>query len=195
MTEQRERAVWQVLETREIYENPWIGVTEHDVLDPNGNPGLYGVVRVRSLAVGILPVDAEGKTRLVGQQRFPRDYYSWELPEGGGAFDDPEGSAARELREETGLTARRWQELVRMDLSNAITDEQALGFLAWDIEEGSAAPEACERLEVRRVPVREAVEMALSGAIVDAFSQTMLFKADLLARRGALPGDLARHFI
>jgi 8-oxo-dGTP pyrophosphatase MutT (NUDIX family) len=195
MTEQRERAVWQVLETREVYENPWIGVTEHDVLDPNGNPGLYGVVRVRGLAVGVLPVDAEGMTWLVGQQRFPRDYYSWELPEGGGSFDDPQGSAERELLEETGLTARSWLELLRMDLSNAITDEQAIGFLAWDLKEGTAAPEACERLEVRRVPVREVVEMAMNGEIVDAFSQTMLLKADLLARRGALPGDLARHFL
>lgn len=195
MSEQRDKAVWQVLETREIYRNPWIGVTEHDVLDPNGNPGLYGVVRVRSLAVGVLPVDAHGHTRLVGQQRFPRDYYSWELPEGGGSFEDPQGSAARELLEETGLAARAWRELVRMDLSNAITDEQAMGFLAWDLEEGEAEPEACERLEIRTLPVRDAVEMAVNGEIVDAFSQTMLLKADLLARRGALPAGLTRFFL
>ncbi|UUX52269.1 NUDIX hydrolase [Nisaea acidiphila] len=195
MTEQVGQPVWQVLETRKVYDNPWIGVTEHDVLDPNGNPGLYGVVRVKGLAVGVLPVDGEGMTWLVGQQRFPRDYYSWELPEGGGDFDDPRGSAERELLEETGLTAASWQELVRMDLSNAITDEQAMGFLAWDLAEGTAAPEACERLEIRRLPVRDVVEMALNGEIVDAFSQAMLLKADLLARRGALPGDLARHFL
>lgn len=195
MAEDESEVSWKILESREIYDNPWIRVIEHDVLDPNGNKGLYGVVRVHGLAVGILPVDGEGMTRLVGQQRFPRDYYSWELPEGGGAFEDPLGSAQRELMEETGLSAGRWQEFLRMDLSNAITDEQAIGFLAWDLTEGEAEPEQCERLAVRRLPVREAVEMALAGEIVDAFAQAMLLKADLLARRDALPGDLARHFL
>ncbi|WP_339848714.1 NUDIX hydrolase [uncultured Nisaea sp.] len=195
MTERQDQAVWQVVEARDVYDNPWIRVVEHDVIDPNGNPGLYGVVRVKGLAVGILPVDGEGMTWLVGQHRFPRDYYSWELPEGGGSFDDPQGSAERELLEETGLKAGGWQEILRMDLSNSITDEQAIGFIAWDLEEGVAQPEACERLELRRMPVREAVEMALSGVIVDAIAQTMLLKADALARRGMLPAELARHII
>lgn len=195
MKERQDGAAWQVVETREIYDNPWIRITEHDVVDPNGNPGLYGVVRVHGLAVGILPVDDGGMTWLVGQRRFPRGYYSWELPEGGGSFDDPQGSAERELLEETGLKAGAWQEFLRMDLSNAITDEQAIGYIAWDLTEGAAQPEACERLELRRVPVRDAVAMALSGEIVDAFSQTMLLKADALARRGALPAGLAQHFI
>lgn len=195
MTERQGGTAWQVVDTRDIYENPWIRVAEHDVIDPNGNPGLYGVVRVKGLAVGILPLDAEGSTWLVGQQRFPRDYYSWELPEGGGSFDDPQGSAERELLEETGLIAGNWQELLRMDLSNAITDEQAMGFIAWDLQQGEAQPEACERLEVRRLPVREAVEMALGGEIVDAFAQAMLLKADALARRDMLPAGLARYFM
>lgn len=194
MTKQQGDAAWQVVEARDVYDNPWIRVIEHDVIDPNGNPGLYGVVRIKALAVGILPIDENGMTWLVGQQRFPRDYYSWELPEGGGSFEDPQGSAERELLEETGLKAGSWQELLRMDLSNAITDEQAIGFIAWDLEEGVAQPEACERLELRRLPVREAVEMALSGEIVDAIAQTMLLKSDALARRGKLPAGLAKHF-
>ena len=195
MTERQERAAWQVVETRDIYDNPWISVAEHDVIDPNGNPGLYGVVRIKALAVGVLPIDDEGKTWLVGQHRFPRDYYSWELPEGGGSLDDPQGSAERELLEETGLKAGSWLEFLRMDLSNSITDEQAVGYIAWDLQEGAAQPEACERLEIRHLPVRAAVEMALSGEIVDGFAQTMLLKADALARRGMLPAGLARHFI
>lgn len=186
-------AKWTVLDSREVYDNPWIRVNEHDVLDPNGNPALYGVVRVKSLAIGVLPIDAEGHTWLVGQQRFPRDYYSWELPEGGGAMDlPPRASAERELLEETGLRARHWHEFLRMDLSNAITDEQAVGFLAWDLEAGEAEPEACERLALRRLPVAEVLDLALGGAIVDAFSLAMLFKARLLAAAGALPEPVAR---
>lgn len=161
---------------------------EHDVLNPAGNPGLYGVVHMKNLAVGVLPLDDEGHTFLVGQHRFPRDYFSWELPEGGGDPDQPAaGSAARELREETGLNAASWHPFLFMDLSNSITDETAVGLLAWDLEQFAPAPEEEERIVIRRVRFAEALEMALSGEIRDAFAVTMLFKARLLADRRELP--------
>ena len=179
---------WTVLAKRIAYDNPWIQVIEHDVLNPSGNPGLYGVVHVKSLAVGVLPLDDRGFTFLVGQHRFPGDYFSWELPEGGGAMDEPaEISGARELREETGLTASRWHRFLRMDLSNAISDEMAVGLIAWELEQFPPEPEEDEKIIVRRVRFGEALEMAISGEIIDSFAQTMLFKAKLLAERGALP--------
>ena len=107
---------------------------------------------------------------------------------GGGSFEDaPEVSAARELREETGLLARRWHPFLMMDLSNSITDERAIGLIAWDLEQFPPEPEEEEKIEIRRVRFAEALDMALSGEIVDAFAQAMLFKARLLADRGDLP--------
>ena len=179
---------WTVRAKRVPYDNRWIRVIEHDVLNPAGNPGIYGVVHVKHLAIGMLPLDEDGFTYLVGQHRFPRDYFSWELPEGGGSFEDaPEVSAARELREETGLLAHRWHPFLRMDLSNSITDERAIGLIAWDLEQFPPEPEEEEKIEIHRVRFAEALDMALSGEIVDAFAQAMLFKVRLLADRGDLP--------
>jgi 8-oxo-dGTP pyrophosphatase MutT (NUDIX family) len=179
---------WTVLEKRVAYDNAWIRVVEHDVLNPAGNPALYGVVHMKNLAVGVLPLDDEGQTFLVGQHRFPRDYFSWELPEGGGSPDLPaEVSAARELREETGLQAGSWHSFLRMDLSNSITDETAVGFIAWDLEQFSPAPEEAEKIIIRRIRFAEALDMAVSGEIADTFTLAMLFKARLLADRQLLP--------
>ena len=102
---------WQVLSSAVQYENPWISVREDQVLNPAGGPGIYGVVSMKNKAIGIIPVDAGGYTWLVGQYRYPLSEYSWEIPMGGGpvALDVLE-SAQRELREETGFTARRWDQ-------------------------------------------------------------------------------------
>ncbi len=190
------RGPWTIKARREIYENPWIRITEHDVLNPNGNAGIYGVVGLQNIAIGVLPIDREGHTWLVGQHRFPGDYYSWELPEGGGAKDiAPEESARRELLEETGLRAGGLEPFLHMDLSNAVTDETAIGFLAWDLVQDQPMPDDDEKIEIRRLPYREVLEMALSGEIVDAFSQAMLMKAELLRLRGALPGPLMNALV
>src|SRR5690606_13628507 len=142
MADGERRGPWVVRTSRQVYENPWIRVIEHDVLQPGGSPGIYGVCSMKALAVGIVPVDADGSTWLVGQHRFPRDYYSWELPEGGGDRTlPPIESARRELREETGLSAGGWYEFLRTDLSNAVTDEVGFGFLAWDLEAGASDPD------------------------------------------------------
>ncbi len=184
---------WTVLSSTTHYENPWIEVIEHKVLTPAGKPGIYGVVRPRGLATGVVPIDDEGRVTLVGQFRFPLDQYSWEIPEGGGDKSvDPQESAARELREETGQTARHWLPLMTMHLSNCITDEIAHTFLAWGLEEGDACPDDTEALSVRRVPFAEAVAMAMNGAITDSMSVASLLKVQLMAMNGTLPDDVAR---
>ncbi len=168
---------WTTLAAREIYDNPWIRVTEHDVLNPAGRPGIYGVVKFKNRAIGIIPVDDEGYTWLVGQYRFPLGAYSWEIPEGGGPLDeDPLTAARRELAEETGLTAARWELLLEMHLSNSVSDEHALIYLARDLTPGPADPDETEQLTVRRLPLDEAVEMVLRGEITDAMSVAGLLR-------------------
>ena len=124
------RGPWQVGASRTVYENPWLRLTEHDVTRPDGEPGLYGVVEFANLAIAVLPLFEDGTTVLVGQHRFPQDKYSWEIPEGGGPRGEPPlDSARRELKEETGLEAAQWREILRMDLSNSVTNEEAIGRL------------------------------------------------------------------
>ena len=182
------RGPWQVLSRKQVYDNRWIGLTHHDVITPGGDPGIYGTIHFKNVAIGVLPIDAELHTVLVGQYRFSLDAYSWEIPEGGGAFGvDPQESAARELREETGLRARRWQKLLECDLSNSVTDERAVTFLAWELEQGEAAPESTEELQIRRLPLIEVFRMVESGEIRDALSIMTLQAAQLLYLQGRLP--------
>lgn len=179
---------WQVLAKSDRYDNRWMRVTHHDVLTPAGEPGIYGVVHFKHLAVGVVPVDAEGCTYLVGQYRFPLERYSWEIPEGGGVMGvDARESAERELREETGLHAAQWMKVLECDLSNCLTDERAVLFLAWGLTQGAAAPEPTEQLQIRRLPLLDAFGMVADGTIRDAMSVLALQAVQLLWRDGRLP--------
>jgi 8-oxo-dGTP pyrophosphatase MutT (NUDIX family) len=187
------RGPWNIVSTREAYDNRWIRVTHHEVITPSGIGGIYGTVHFKNTAIGIVPVDAEEHTFLVGQYRFTLDEYSWEIPEGGGPLDvDVLESAKRELQEETGLRAGRWHKLVECDLSNSVSDEKAVAFLAWQLEQGPSAPEPTEELVVRRVPLAEAFRMVHAGEIRDALSVVALQAVELLALKGRLASLLSR---
>ena len=162
---------WQTHESRIVYDNPWIRVREDQVTRPDGQPGIYGVVHFKGLAIGVLPIDDEGCTYLVGQYRYALNQYSWEIPEGG----CPEGeapltAAARELLEETGLRAAHYELLGRAHLSNSVNDEEALFYLATGLTQGVAEPEGTEQLQVRRVAFAEALAMVQRHEITDAIS-------------------------
>lgn len=186
---------WRIKSARTIYNNKWIAVREYQTVAPTGADAQYGLVHMHNLALGVLPLFENGDTLLIGQQRFPSGRYSWELPEGGG---DPEASplegAQRELSEEAGLRAAHWLELFAdVELSNSVSDEKAGAFIAWGLSpDATHVRDSSEELSIRRVSFAEALKMAVSGEITDAFTLVMLFKADHLARTGALPGDLAK---
>ena len=190
---ERKRGPWTITAQRQVYDNPWISVNEFDVIRPDGAPGLYGVMEPKHLAVGVVPVFDNGDTLLVGQYRFAIDVHSWECPEGGAPRDgDPLEAAKRELAEETGCQAEHWLQLNHSAVSNSVTSEWAVGFIAWGLDEGEPRREGTEAdMVMKRMPFQSAHAMAMSGEITDAFSVLMLGKADYLARTGALPEGLA----
>ena len=172
---------WQTLSGEEIYENPWISLTEYQVINPSGGKGIYGKVHFKNLAIGIIVLDKDYNTWLVGQYRYPLNQYSWEIPEGGGVHGtDPLESAKRELKEETGISAGSWQEIQRIHLSNSVSDELGIIFLAQDLTLGEASPEETEQLLVRKLPFREALEMVLNGTITDSLSVAGILKVKVL---------------
>lgn len=178
---------WQTFSIKNVYENPWIRVTHREILNPSGGAGIYGVVHFKNTAIGIVPLDGEGFTWLVGQYRYTLERYSWEIPEGGGPVGtDSLESAKRELAEETGITARRWTPLLEIHTSNSVTDEYGVAYVAQDLEFGKAQPEETEELIVRRLPFSEAVEMVMSGEITDALSMIAILKVNEWLRRGLL---------
>ena len=162
---------WKTTSTKGIYENPWISVREDQVINPSGNPGIYGVVHFKNKAIGIIPVDEEGYTYLVGQYRYALEEYSWEIPMGGGPIGiDILASAKRELKEETGLIANKWTNVARIHTSNSVTDEEGFIFLAQELTQGETEFEDTEDLKIQKLHLREAVEMVMDNEITDSLS-------------------------
>lgn len=172
---------WQTISSAEKYDNPWINITQYEVINPSGKPGIYGKVHFKNLAIGIIPLDADMNTYLVGQYRYPLDAYSWEIPEGGGPLGiEPLDSAKRELLEETGLKAAEWTEVQRMHLSNSVSDELAIIYLARGLEQFESEPEETEQLVIKKVSFEEAYEMVLNGEITDSMSVAGILRVKLL---------------
>ncbi len=179
---------WTIHTETRKYENPWIQVDEFTVNDPSGRPGIYGTIHFKNWAIGVVPIDDEGNTYLVGQYRFPLKQYSWEIPEGGGKLGvDPLVSAKRELAEETGLTAARYEKILEMHLSNSVCDEWGVIYLATGLTAGTAHPDPDEALTVIKLPFEEAYQRVLSGEITDSLSVAGILRAKIiLTERGKL---------
>jgi hypothetical protein len=152
---------WITIESHKIYENNWIGLTEHQVINPSGGKGIYGEVHFKNYAIGILPLDGELNTWLVGQYRFPLKAYSWEIPEGGGPLESDH-------------------------LSNSVSNELAIIYIAKGLSQGEAAPEETEELSIRKLPFEEAYQMVVNGQITDSMSVAALLRAKILLQEGHL---------
>lgn len=178
---------WKVLNSKKIYDNNWISLTEHQVINPSGGEGIYGEVHFKNIAIGILPLDEDLNTWLVGQYRFPLKSYSWEIIEGGGLLDiDPITSAQRELAEESGLIAQMFTEIQRLHLSNSVSDELAIIYLAQGLQLGKSSPEETEELVIRKLPFDEAYHMVIDGTITDSMSVAAILKTKILIQEGKI---------
>ncbi len=169
---------WKTIATNSVYDNPWIKVTQSEVINPKGGKGIYGVVSFKNKAIGIVPVDEEGFIYLVGQYRYTLNEYSWEIPEGGAPLnEEPLEAAKRELKEETGMVASDWKMIGRIHTSNSVTDEEGFLYLATGLKPGESEPEETEELAVKKVHLKAAVEMVMQNKITDSLSIAGIMKA------------------
>jgi len=170
---------WQTLSQKHIYDNSWINVQEHQVINPGGGKGIYGKVSFKNIAIGIIPIDENKNTWLVGQHRYTLNEYSWEIPMGGGPLgDDLLASAKRELKEEAGITAEKWEQMMRIHTSNSVTDEVGYVFLAEDLKIGERELEESEAdLKLWKLPFEVVLDMVVKGKITDAISVVGILKA------------------
>ena len=178
---------WKTISKKEVYKNAWIEVSHHEVINPSGNEGIYGVVHFHNKAIGILAVDEDLNIVLVGQDRYPLDAYCWEIPEGGCPIgEDNLTTAKRELKEETGLEAKEWLPLCTFHLSNSVTDEVGQLFLARQLTAGESNPEETENLSVKKVTLEEALNKIEYGEITDAITIIGVYKLALMKAKGEL---------
>ena len=178
---------WQVLSEQEIYDNAWINLTQYNVINPSGGKGIYGKVHFKNNAIGIVPLDENGNTYLVGQFRFTINEYSWEIPEGGGALtEEPIAAAQRELLEETGLRASTWTKIAEMYLSNSVTDENCIIYVAQHLTQDKPMPEETEQLLVKKLPFDEVYAMVMEGKIKDAITITAVLRTKILMLQNKL---------
>lgn len=184
---QEEKNPWTIIDSILVYDNPWLAVKHHNVINPKGGKGIYGIVEFKNIALGIVPIDNEGNTWLVGQYRLATNNYSWEIPQGGCPLQkEPLVEAKRELLEETGLIANHWQQLITTHLSNSVTNEKNIIFLAKDLSEQASQPEDTEQLQVKKLPLTQAFDMIANCEITDAVSIIGLQKVQLLQLQGKL---------
>ena len=179
---------WKIIDEKPVYDNNWINVTEYNVTNPSGNLGIYGKVHFKNIAIGILPLDEELNTYLVGQYRFTLDQYSWEIPEGGGSLGTSSlDTAKRELLEETGLKATYWTELQHFHLSNSVSDEAGIIYLARGLQQFEAEPEETEELIVNKIPFSQVYRMVCNNEITDSMTVAAVLRVQLLILENRLP--------
>ncbi|MEB2780628.1 NUDIX hydrolase [Algoriphagus sp. C2-6-M1] len=172
-----EQNPWKTKKINPIYENPWIKVEHHEIINPAGNDGIYGKVHFKNRALGIIPIDKDGNTWLIGQFRYTLDEYTWEIPMGGGYIEKGMlESAKRELKEETGLIAEKWTEIMKIHTSNSVTDEVGFVYLAEELRQGETEFEETEVLKIKKLPFAEVLEMVMNGEITDGISVAGILK-------------------
>ena len=169
---------WVTKTSVQPFENSWFKVIRNEVVHPDGSDGFYTYVDFKRVAVAALPIDEDGNTWLVGQYRYAHNRYEWEIPEGGSdPGEDTKETARRELLEETGLIAGHLEPILEMQLSNSVTNEISVSYIATNLTETESNPDPSEKLQVRKLPLSEAIEMVMDGQIVDALSVATLLKA------------------
>lgn len=187
---------WRDLGHEVVHQTPWMKITQHQVVAPTGLNSTYGVLRFQNVATGVLPIHPDGTVTLVGQARFARGNYSWEMPEGGAPFgEDPLDAVKRELAEEAGLEAASWALALRIEVSNSITDEIGYTWIAWDLKPVPVDPDPTEIITIVRVPFLSLLHEIERGAILDSFTVATAYRAYHMAREGLLPGWLAHAML
>jgi ADP-ribose pyrophosphatase len=177
----------RVISSKISFRGPVFSVVTDEVEEPGKVRARRDVVR-HSGSIVILAVDDSGRTPRVlleRQYRYAAGRRIWELP--AGRIDPGENklaAAKRELREETGYSASRWQRALFFYVSPGFLDESMTVYLARGLRKGRAQPEEDERIAVRFFSLAQAVGMAMTGKIVDAKTiAPLLWLEKKLARR------------
>lgn len=166
----------KTISSEELIRTPIFTVTMDRAFDPDGFEIKRAIVQHAGSAV-VMPVDAGRRVLLVRQYRLPVGKYLWELP--AGKVDEgetPLQAARRELAEETGYRAKKWEKLAIFYPSPGFLAEKMTIYLAHDLTEGVKTPMEDERIETKWFTAKEIDELIRSYKIIDAKTQIGFMK-------------------
>ena len=173
---------WRIVSSRTVYRDPWLSLVRDEVVRPDGRPGSYSVARLKP-GVSVLALDAAGVCHLTEEFHYGVGRVTLETVSGGiDGGETPAECAGRELREELGIVAGRWDDLGPLDPFTGSVVSPTRLYLARDLTFGPPAPEGSERIRRVAMPLADAVAAVDDGRITHAPSVVLLLKTARLAR-------------
>ncbi|MDQ4078819.1 MAG: NUDIX hydrolase [Chloroflexota bacterium] len=181
---------WTVIDSRTVYENPWITVREDKVIRPDNREGIFGVVEMKP-GVSVLPLDDEGNVYLTQEFHYAVGRETIEAISGGiDQGEDKLDAARRELKEEAGIVANEWIDLGVIDPFTTVVSSPSHIFLARGLEFSEPDPDGTEIIRIVKTSLHEAVEWVMEGKITHGATTTLILKAkhyiDLREARGGV---------
>lgn len=168
---------WKIKTRETKYKNPWIEVLEDQVINPDGKPGIYGTV-VMKPGVSILALDEKNNAYLISEFHYALGKDSIEVVSGGMDGDEiPLQAAKRELKEESGIEAKEWVDLGRIDPFTSAIDSPAYLFLARGLTFGERTLEGSEVINIIKIPFDKAIHMVMESEITHGPSCVLILKA------------------
>jgi ADP-ribose pyrophosphatase len=176
----QQKGPWQVTSSESVYHNHWMKVREDQVIRPDGEPGIFGVVTFMP-GVSVLPITEDGYAYVTEEYRYAIGHNSIEAASGGiegGA--SPLETAKKELQEETGLTATEWIDCGMVDPLTSTMVSQQYMFVARGLKHGKSNPEGTEVITVHKIKLDELYQMVLDGKITHAPTCVLILRAKLV---------------
>src|SRR3989339_1219069 len=160
---------WEKISSKIIHKNPWYELVQDDVLMPSGQQGKYTYVNRDDAAV-IIPMTDNGEVYIIKQYRYPLQEFTWEFPGGCKSLhsENIEETAKRELLEEVGLLANKWDFLGELFYAGGTSNQRAKVFLARGLEKQNAAPDLTEFISFRTIPLEELEKMVENNEIKES---------------------------
>jgi ADP-ribose pyrophosphatase len=168
---------WRIKNTREVYRDPWVGLTVDEVVRPDSTPGTFSVVHIKP-GISVVAMDDEGVVYLTEEFRYAVGRMSLEVVSGGVEDgEEPLAAARRELKEELGIEASEWTDLGRADPFTSMVLSPARLFLARKLSFGEHDPDGSEQIRCVPMPLAEAVQAVLDSRITHSPSCLAILKA------------------
>jgi len=181
----RNHGPWKILESRTVYQDPWLEVRRDEVIRPDGAPGTHAVVFLKQ-GVSVLLLDDDGYVYLTEEFHYGVGRHTLEVVSGGiEPGEDPAASGRREAQEELGITADEWIDLGLFDPFTTMVNSPARLYLARRLTFGEASPEGTENIRCVKVPFQEAVQMVMDGRITHGPSAVVILKTRYFLERQA----------